>query len=112
MNLKIRDGQLTLGSVFKIVIVGWACFGGVFVGGIFLLLVIIAAVTGQMTVNGEVVYGRSAALGAMAPMILFLPLVIAVQGVIFGAFITMGAALYRLRRPLSVTAEVTTPSSL
>lgn len=33
MNLKIRDGQLTLGSVFKIVVVGWACFGGVFVGG-------------------------------------------------------------------------------
>lgn len=111
MNLKIRDGQLTLGSVFKVVAVGWACFGGVFLGGIFLLLAIIAAVTGQMAVNGEMVHGRGAALAAMAPMIVLLPLIIAIQGVIFGAFITIGAALYRLRRPLSVTTEVTTPSS-
>lgn len=112
MNLKIRDGQLTLGSVFKVVAVGWACVGGVFCGGIFLLLAVIAAVTGQMTVNGELVQGRGAALGALAPAIVFLPVAIALQGVIFGAFITVGAALYRLRRPLSVTVETTTPSSL
>lgn len=102
---------MTLGSVFKVVAVGWACFGGVFCGGILLLLAIIAAVTGQTTVNGESVQGRGAALGALAPMIVVLPIVMAVQALILGAFITMGAALYRLRRPLSVTAETTTPSS-
>lgn len=112
MNLKIRDGQLTLGSVFKLVAISWLCFGVVFVGGIFLLIFIIGAVSGQMMVNGDMVQGRAAVIGAMAPMAILIPIIIAVQAVLFGGFVLAGAALYRLRRPISVTAETTTPAAL
>lgn len=112
MNLKIRDGQLTMGSVFKLVAISWLCFGVVFFGGIFLLIFIIGAASGQMIVNGDMVQGHAAVIGAMAPMVILVPIVIAIQSVLFGGFVLAGAALYRLRRPMSVTAETTTPAEI
>lgn len=110
MNLKIRDGQITLGSVFKLVATGYACFGIVFFGGIFLLLILIGIGSGSMTVNGDMVQGRGSVLAAMLPAVILLPIVIAIQAVVFGIFVTVGAALYRLRKPLAVNVEGTVPS--
>lgn len=110
MNIIIRNGQLTLGGVFKLTAISWLCFGTVFFGGIFLLLLVFGASTGSMMVNGEMVQGHGAVLTAMLPMLILVPLVIAIQSVVFAAFITAGAALYRLWRPLSVTTETTLPS--
>lgn len=112
MNLKIRDGQLTLGSVFRLAAVGWAVCGLIIFGGIFLLLLLIGIAGGAMLVNGETINGRGAVLMAMLPMIVILPVILALQAVMFGGMITGGAALYRLWRPLSVSAETTTPSPL
>ncbi|MFT4954363.1 MAG: hypothetical protein ACI8U3_000734 [Brevundimonas sp.] len=112
MNLTIRDGQLTLGSVFKLVAISWLCFGVVVFGGLFLLLLLIGVASGSMVVNGDMVQGRGSVLVAMLPLLILLPIIFALQAVIFGAFATAGAALYRLRKPLSVTVERTTPSQL
>lgn len=110
MNLKVRDGQLTLGSVFKLVAISWLCFGMVVFGGVFLLLLVIGLASGSMVVNGDMVSGRSAVLTSMLPVLILFPIVLALQAALFGAFATGGAALYRLRRPLSVTIERTTSS--
>lgn len=110
MNLKIRDGQLTLGSVFKLVAISWACFGVIVIGGLFLLMLLIGLASGSMSVNGDMVQGRGAVLVAMIPMVILLPIVVAIQALIFGGFVTIGAALYRQRRPLSITVETTVRS--
>ncbi len=112
MNLKIRDGQLTLGSVFKLTEISWLCFG-VLLAAVFMLFFVVTAVTGgEVMINGEVIQGRGAVFSALIPFLVLLPLIIAVQALILGAFVTAGAALYRLRRPLAVTAETTTPTTM
>lgn len=107
MNLTVRDGQLTLGSVFKLVATSWLCFGLIVFGGLFLLIFLLGAASGTMMVNGESVAGRQAVLAVGVPMLLLVPVIIAMQAVMFGGFVTLGAALLRLRRPLSVTIEST-----
>jgi hypothetical protein len=46
-------------------------------------------------------------MAAMLPVLLLLPAIIAVQAAIFGGFVAAGAALFRLRKPLSVKVEST-----
>lgn len=110
MNLKIRDGQLTLGSVFRLVAISWLCFGLIVIGGLFLLIFAIGALSGTMVVNGETVSGRGAVLSALVPMVFLVPVIVAVQAAIFGGFVTAGAALFRLRKPLAVRIEKTVDS--
>jgi predicted membrane-bound spermidine synthase len=64
-----------------------------------------------MMVNGETVDGRGAVMAAMLPVLLLLPAIIAVQAAIFGGFVAAGAALFRLRKPLSVKVESTIRSA-
>jgi len=110
MNLTVRDGQLTLGSVFKLVAISWLCFGLIVFGGLFLLIFLIGAASGTMMVNGETVDGRGAVMAATLPMLLLLPVIIALQAAMFGGFVAAGAALFRLRKPLSVKIESTVRS--
>lgn len=105
MQLRTVDGNLTLGSVYKLFVWSWVLSWGAFLGAILLLLTLIALVTGQMLVNGEMVQGRGSAVFAMLPMLVLFPIVIVLQGFMFAAFLTFGAWLYRLRRPLKVTPE-------
>ena len=107
MNLTVRDSQLTLGSVFKLVAISWLCFGLVVFGGLTLLIFLIGAASGAMVVNGETVDGHGAVVASMLPMLILVPVIVALQAVIFGGFVTVGAALFRIRKPLSVTIEST-----
>ena len=107
MELRTRDNQLTLGSAFKLLAVAFlVAFGSLF-ALILLMLLIIGLATGQMLVNGEIIEGRGAVLAAMAPFLIFAPLLLAIQAVMFGGFLTAGLWLYRLRRPLRVVTEGT-----
>ena len=110
MNPKILDGQLTLGSVFRLVAIAWSCFGLIIIGGLFLLILLIGLASGSVEVNGELVQGRAAVLSAMLPIVILVPIIVVLQALIFGGFVTAGAALYRLRRPLSVTSAQTVPA--
>lgn len=106
MQLRTVNGNLTLGSVYKLFVWSWVLSWGAFMGAILLLLTLIALATGQMFVNGELVQGRGPAAFAMLPMFVLFPIVIVVQGFMFAAFLTFGAWLYRLRRPLKVAPEI------
>ena len=110
MNLKIRDGQITLGSIFRLVAISWLCFGLVVFGGLFALIFLAGAASGTMLVNGEMVEGRGAVVAAMGPMLILVPVIIGLQSAMFGGFVVAGAALYRLRKPLTVTMETTVRS--
>lgn len=105
MQLKVKDGKLNLGSVYKLFVVAWSTTWITMFGFVLSILVIITLITGEMYVNGETVYGRGSALLAMAPMLILFPIVVFLQSFIFAAFLTGGVWLYRLKRPLVVISE-------
>ncbi|MCF6293825.1 MAG: hypothetical protein L3J04_10570, partial [Robiginitomaculum sp.] len=100
MKLRVRNGNLTLGSVFKLIFIGWVFFGGFFAGFIIFIIVLATAFTGNMMVNGEIVQGRVEALLAILPMLLLFPLIVAFHALFFAGFVSFGLWLYRLKRPL------------
>jgi len=65
MKLRTKGGRLTLGSAYKLIVWGWVLSWGALFGLILLLLLAITLLTGEMTVNGELVSGRVEALTAM-----------------------------------------------
>lgn len=110
MQLRTVDGNLTLGSAYKLFVWSWTLSCGLFMGAFLIIIVLVTLATGQMAVNGEMVQGRGPALMAMLPMLLLFPVFIVLHAFIFGAFLTFGAWLYRLRRPLRVIPEGGTSS--
>ena len=105
MQLKVKDGKLSLGSVYKLFVVAWSTAWITTLGFVLSILVIITLITGEMAVNGETVSGRGPALLAMAPMLILFPIVVFLKSFIFAAFLTGGVWLYRLKRPLVVISE-------
>lgn len=104
MKLKTVDGKLTLGSAYKLFVWGWILGWGAFMLPILFLLFVVAALTGQMGVNGEMVYGRGPAIMAMLPMLIMFPIIIVVQAFMVGGLVMFGLWLYRTRWPLTVTS--------
>jgi hypothetical protein len=105
VQLKTKDGQLTLGSAYKLIVWGWILSWGAFAGFVLILLILVAALSGQMMVNGEMVTGRGQALLSMLPLVVMFPVIITLQAFMFGAFLTFGLWIYRLRRPINVASE-------
>ena len=105
MELKTKDGDLTLGSAYRLIVTAWVLSWGAFMGFVLLLLLLLTLLTGEMTVNGELVEGRGAALASMLPMLVLFPVVIVMHAFMFGGFLIGGLWLYRLKRPLRVTNE-------
>lgn len=105
MQLRTSNGNLTLGSVYKLFVWSWLLAWGAMIGAALVVVVIVTLVNGQTVVNGEVIHGRAAALLALAPFMIMLPIVIALHAFMFSGLLTFGAWLYRLRRPLAVTPE-------
>ena len=105
MELKTVDGKLALGSAYKLFAWGWVLGWGAFMLPILVLCILIALLTGQMGVNGEMVYGRGAALMAILPLLVMFPIILVLQAFLAGAVVTFGLWLYRLRRPLSVVTQ-------
>jgi len=105
MELKTSDGKLALDGVYKLVAWVWALGAGALFVPMFALLTVVGVVTGQMSVNGEMVYGRGPVLMAMLPGLIGLPLIITLQGFLLGGVITFGLWLYQRRRPLTLVAK-------
>lgn len=105
MQLRTVDDKLTLGSVYKIVV--WGCLIGfsAFFIPIMLLIVIGGISAGQMSINGEMVYGSGAVFLHMLPLFVFVPIAIAVNAFMFGALIALGVSIYRFFYPLIVSSE-------
>ena len=106
MELRVKEnGQLSLGSAYKMIATGWV-FG---VGGVFALIFIpmfvvflIVALSGQpMNVNGEITTGWAAFLPMLMMFIVF-PFIIGFHAIIFGGMVVLGLVAYRQFRPITV----------
>ena len=105
MKLSVKDGNLRLRSAFKLIFFGWLFgIGGFFVVILF-LMTIIALAGGPITVNGETVSG-SAALVQMLPMMIFMPIIIVLQGAMFAGLMVLGLLVYRTFRPIRVDGVI------
>jgi hypothetical protein len=105
MQLRTVDGKLSLGSVYKIVVWGWLIGWSIFLIPIFFLIAIGTLISGQMSWNGETIYGRGAIFMRLLPFVFLPPIVIILHAFIFGGVITLGVLIYRRFRPLTVAAE-------
>lgn len=105
MQLKVKDGKLTLGSVYKLFVVAWSTTWITMFGFIFFILIITTLITGDMTVNGELISGRGPAMIALSPMLILSLIVVFLQSFFFAAFLTGGVWLYRHKRPSVVIIE-------
>ena len=95
MQLRTVDGRLTLGSVYKIIVWGWLIGWGVFFIPIMLLIVVGGTIAGQMSVNGEMVYGHGVVFMQMLPLLVLAPIIIVMHAFMFGGLITLGVWIYR-----------------
>ena len=105
MQLRTVDGKLTLGSVYKVIVWGWLIGWSVFMIPIFLLIVIGATISGQLSFNGEMIHGSGQVFMHLLPFVLLPPIIIVFHAFMFGGLITFGVWIYRHWRPLAVTAE-------
>ncbi|MFN4025657.1 MAG: hypothetical protein ACK4MQ_12575 [Hyphomonas sp.] len=102
MQINVRKGTLSLGSVYKLIFAGWIISWGVFMGTILCLILLIAMLTGSTTFNDEVVEGRGAVLVTLVPLFVLFPIVIFFHALMFSGFLTFGVWLYRKFRPITV----------
>lgn len=105
MKITVKDGQPSLRSLYKLVAMGWMVGFGTLFGIIFILIFLISLLTGEMTVNGELVQSRGQVMMRMIPMLIILPIIIVMHAFMLGALIIGGMALYRKRRPIELVDE-------
>jgi len=105
MQLRTVNGELTLGSVYKLIVWGWLIGWGIFFIPIMLLIVIGATIAGEMSVNGEMIYGHGLVLLHVLPFLVLIPIIIVMHAFMFGGLLTLGVSIYRRFRPLTVTAD-------
>ena len=104
LQLKTINGNLTMGSVYRLFVVGWALGFGAFFTAIALFIFVAAAVTGEATINGVEVRDRAQVISAFAPMLLIGPVIIFFQSFILAGLMTFGIRVYRHWFPLTVEA--------
>jgi hypothetical protein len=106
MELRVKEnGQLSLGSAYKMIATGWVLGVGGFFAMMFIpmfIIFLIMALSGQpVSVNGEMTTGW-AAFSPMLIMLVMMPVVIAFHAVMFGGMIVLGLVAYRQFRPITV----------
>ena len=106
MRLRTRNGQLTNGSIYKLVVIGWTLSWCLLFVVIFGLLLVVAALGGPVMVNGEPVTEPLPFLLAALPGMVLLPLLALIQSLIFGGFFVLVMMVYRMVRPITVETDV------
>lgn len=105
MKITVKDGRPSLRSLYKLIAMGWIIGFGTLFGIMFLMIFAISLLTGEMTVNGELVESRGQVLMQILPMLILFPIIIVVHAFMFGALIIGGMAIYRKRRPIELVDE-------
>jgi len=106
MELRVKEnGQLSLGSAYKMIAKGYVIGAGGFVA-IFMIpmfiIFLIGALSGQpMSVNGEMTTGW-AAYTPMLMMFVMFPVIVGLQAIMFGGMVVLGLVVYRQFRPINV----------
>lgn len=102
MELRTKGGLLKPGGAFKLVATGYFLGTGVIFLPLFVLVTVIFMAAGvPPLVNGEPVEGSGAVLAAFLPLIM-LPVILALQAVMFGGLAVLGLWVYNKRRPIRV----------
>ena len=109
MQLKVRDGELTLESVFTLFF--WAAL--IWIGGIAALAMIIAVLAflfvtlwpSPITIHGETFTLQGSSLPAMMLFLLIVVFGAAMTSAAYAGFLTGCLRIYRLWRPLTVIVE-------
>ncbi|MBS0384451.1 MAG: hypothetical protein JSS00_03780 [Proteobacteria bacterium] len=102
LRLNTVNGNLTLGSVYRLFVVGWVLGFGIFFTAIALFIFVGAAITGEANINGVDVRDRAQVIAAFAPIVVVGPIIIFFQGFIFAGLMTFGVRIYRHWFPLTV----------
>lgn len=101
LKLETINGNLTIGSVYRLFVVGWVLGFGILFTAIALFIFVSAAITGEANINGVHVRDRTQVIATFAP-VLAVPIIIFVQGFIAAGLMTFGVRIYRLWSPLTV----------
>ena len=102
MELRTTGGQLKPGGEFKLVATGYFLGTGVIFLPLFALVTVTALAAGvPPTLNGEPVEGSGGVFVAFLPLFL-VPVILALQAVMFGGLAVLGLWLYSKRRPIRV----------
>jgi hypothetical protein len=99
MQLRTVDGKLTLGSVYKVIVWGWVLGMSAFMIPIALIIAIDATISGQMSFNGEMIYGSGPVFMHVLPLIVMAPIIIVFHAFTFGGLITFGVDVPALATP-------------
>ena len=105
MRLRTRNGQLSLGSIYKLVVVGWTFTWTLLFAFIFVLMILMSLSGVPLTVNGDPVSGVGAFLAGALPVMILFPVMIFIQALIFGGFFVLAMMIYRMFRPITVETE-------
>ncbi|MFY0638731.1 hypothetical protein [Maricaulis maris] len=106
MRLRTRNGQLSLGSIYKLFVVGWTFTWTLLFAFAFVLMILISLTGAPLTVNGAPVSGVGALLAGALPLVLFLPVMAFMQALIFGGFFVLAMMIYRSFRPITVETDM------
>lgn len=107
MELRTVGGRLKLDSTFKMVATGYVVGAGViFLPLIILVTLVNFAAGGPMTVNGEVVEGGG--FLTFLPIVM-VPVILAMQALMFGGLVTLGLWLFQMRWPIRVVSDSAQP---
>lgn len=105
MELLTERGRLKLGGAFKLVAVGYFVGAGAIFLPLFALVTVITVASGiPPTVNGQQVEGAGALLFSLLPLVM-LPVVLAIQAVMFGGLVTLGLLLYQKFNPIRIVED-------
>ncbi len=100
MHLRSVDGKLTLGSVYRLCVVGWVVGWGLLFGVFLVLFALIVVLAGAAGAFGHQTFGAAAILVQMIPLIIMIPITVVIQAFIAAGLLTFGVWLFQTRRPL------------
>ena len=105
MELQTQNGRLKPGGAFKLVATGYFLGAGVIFLPLFALISVITVISiaagGPAVLNGEQVQGGPAIFVAILPLVM-LPVILAIQALVFGGLAVLGLWLYNKWRPILV----------
>ncbi|OLF77765.1 hypothetical protein AWH62_03575 [Maricaulis sp. W15] len=107
MRLRTRNGQLTLGSIYKLVVTGWTLAWCMLFAVFFVLMILMALTGAPVTVNNSSVTGLGPVLVASLPMMVLMPVIVIIQALIFGGLFVLAMMIYRMFRPITVETDNT-----
>lgn len=107
MEIRAVDGKLSLGSLFGPVAVGYGIGAGVIFMPMFLLMGVMFSFVPVVDQVGQPVNGAIMIL----PMVVMVPIILVMQGAMFGGLVMLGLAIYRKWGTLRVTSVREVPDN-